>query len=160
VSSNDPKTIETKHSARLVIVDPGMSILLFRYHDEHNPPFWSTAGGQLVPGEGYIEAAIRELEEETGFKTSVGPIVHEREDVFAVARSKPANWIEKYFLVQYDRTDAPDRAGWTKEEHETIQDWRWWKLEEIRSSTELFLPNCLLELLESSLLQTLNDSPS
>jgi len=74
--------------------------------------------------------------------------------VYAVARSKPARWIEHYFLVECDRADAPNRANWTEEERTTIQDWKWWSLSEMRDQPESFLPNWLADLLESILIRT------
>ena len=146
-----PAELDLRRSARLIILDPRGRLLLFRYHDEHKPPFWSTAGGELQEGEDYRDAARRELQEETGFRFAVGPLLHEREDVYAVARSKPARWVEQYFLVECDCADAPSRANWTEEERTTIQDWKWWSLSEMREQPESFLPNWLGDLLESTL---------
>ena len=73
--------------------------------------------------------------------------------MFAVARSKPARWVEQYFLVECDRAETPDRANWTDEERSTIQDWKWWSLAEMRERPESFLPAWLGDLLESTLLR-------
>jgi 8-oxo-dGTP diphosphatase len=154
-----PAELDLRRSARLVILDPRGQLLLFRYHDEHKPPFWSTAGGELQDGEEYRAAAQRELQEETGFRFAVGPLLHEREEVYAIARSKPARWIEHYFLVECDRADAPNRANWTDEERTTIQDWKWWSLTEMRDQPESFLPNWLGDLLQSTLIRTRKRSP-
>jgi len=143
-----------RRSARLVIVDPKGQMLLFRYHDEHKPPFWSTAGGELLSDEDYRAAAQRELTEETGFDIQIGQFLCAREDVYAVARSVPARWREKYFLVELDRPQPPDRSGWTNEERATIQDWKWWSLSEMRSEPGSFLPEWLPELLETTLATT------
>src|SRR5688500_15569708 len=62
-----PAELDLRRSARLIILDPRGRLLLFRYHDEHKPPFWSTAGGELQDGEDYRAAVQRELLEETGF---------------------------------------------------------------------------------------------
>ncbi|HEC0958100.1 TPA: NUDIX domain-containing protein, partial [Klebsiella pneumoniae] len=82
--------METRRSARLVIVDEDGRLLLFRYHDEHHAPFWATPGGELLPGESYLDAARRELREETGLNLQIGRLVEERDAVYAVARSTPA----------------------------------------------------------------------
>jgi 8-oxo-dGTP diphosphatase len=137
-------------SARLVIVSPGGRLLLFRYHDEHRAPFWSTVGGRLLEGERWEDAAARELREETGFPAAIGPLLREREDVYAVARGEPARWVERYFLVRSPEAD-PSRDGWTGEERATIRAHRWWSLAEMRAADETFLPAWLPELLAHTL---------
>ena len=62
--------LESRRSARLMIVSPGARLLLFRYEDEHQAAFWATPGGELLTGESFVDAAQRELFEETGFTTS------------------------------------------------------------------------------------------
>lgn len=145
------KDLPLRRSARLLILNPEGQVLLFKYHDEHKPPFWSTAGGELTAGEGYRAAAQRELAEETGFDAAIGPFLCEREAVYAVARSQPARWIEHYFLVQVNSALPPNRIGWTDEEQATIQDWKWWSLVEMRQSSATFLPEWLPDLLETTL---------
>jgi ADP-ribose pyrophosphatase YjhB (NUDIX family) len=142
---------QLRRSARLIILDQERRLLLFRYQDEHKPAFWSTAGGELQATEDYRAAAQRELQEETGFKFDIGPLLHERQDLYAVARSQPAHWIEHYFLVECDRVGAPSRERWTDEERTTIQDWKWWSLAEMRDQPNSFLPTCLPEILERAL---------
>ena len=145
-----------RRSARLIILDPGGRLLLFRYQDGQHPPFWSTAGGELRDGEDYRAAAQRELDEETGFRFHIGRLLKERDDVYSIARSKPARWIEQYFLVECDRADEPNRANWTEEERSTIQDWKWWTLAEMREQPESFRPHWLGDLLESTFNQPRN----
>jgi 8-oxo-dGTP diphosphatase len=131
--------IPVQRSARLIILDPMGRMLLFRYHDEHRPPFWATPGGRLEEGESYVDAAERELREETGFAAAIGPLLHERIAEYAVARAAPARWVEHYFLVRADG-GAPGRDGWTDEERATIREHRWWSLDEMRATGEPFLP--------------------
>jgi ADP-ribose pyrophosphatase YjhB (NUDIX family) len=137
--------METFRSAQLVILDPADRILLFRYHDEHRPPFWSTAGGRLLPGETFRRAAERELAEETGFVAAVGPCVCERTAVCAVAEARPAQWEERHYLVRHTGGD-PDRAGWTDEERRTIRAHRWWASAELRAVGDAVLPPWLPDL--------------
>lgn len=138
-----------------MIVDEKGRLLLFEYKDEHHPqPFWATAGGELKESETYLEAAKRELYEETGLKNDIGDLLMEREDVFAVARSTPAIWQEKYYLVNCSSNSKVFAADWTEEEKSTIQKWKWWSLEEMDSvGSQHFKPDCLPELLNSILKQ-------
>lgn len=144
----DPSPPLPQHrSARLLIVDGAGRLLLFRYADGRHPPFWATVGGRLLPGEGYEQAAARELAEETGFDAPIGPMVRTRDEVFAVADEPPAHWLEQYFAVRVPRAAAPDPAGWTDEERRTIRQARWWSLAELRETGEPLLPAWLPDAL-------------
>lgn len=73
--------IEIRKSSRLFIVDEQGRLLLFRYHDEHQEPFWATVGGELINDENYIDAAKRELKEETGLNLEIGELLRERDEI-------------------------------------------------------------------------------
>ncbi|WP_238401472.1 NUDIX domain-containing protein [Vreelandella alkaliphila] len=114
--------------------------------------FYSLVGGELKSGEGYVEAAERELYEETGLIQNVGEMIRERDDVYAVARSVPARWLEQYFLVEWPANRDVFAAEWTDEEKSTIQKWKWWSLDELLDNDpDLFKPKWLPDLLRSVL---------
>lgn len=139
-----------RFSARLLIIDPDGRLLLFRYEDGREQPFWATPGGQLLPGETFEQAAARELAEETGFAASIGPLVRTREAVFDAGDVGPARWTEHYFVVR-TAAGAPERSGWTDEERRTIRDTRWWSLAELRAAEEPVLPAWLPDALATLL---------
>ena len=70
--------------------------------------------------EDYRAAAKRELDEETGFQVPIGPFLCARSEIFAVARSAPARWLERYYLVQCEAALPPNCTGWTDEEQDSI----------------------------------------
>jgi len=144
---NEPLLI--RRSARLMLLDSQGRLMLFRYDNGHAAPFWATAGGELQGEEDYRAAAVRELEEETGFAATIGPLLRERDDIFAVADQPPAHWFEQYYLVRCENAETPDRTGWTDEERVTIRNWHWWSLEEMRAAPpDTFRPDWLPELLQ------------
>ncbi|WP_106419111.1 NUDIX hydrolase [Salinicola tamaricis] len=141
--------MEVRYCSRLMLVNEQNALLLFQYQDEHtSSAFWATAGGELKPGESYLQAASRELYEETGLREEIGPLVMEREAVFAVARSQPALWRERYYLVRCPKTSQVFAADWTDEEKATIQRWKWWSREAMRAEgRQAFKPENLIDLL-------------
>src|SRR5205814_2744740 len=60
-------------SARLILLDPRNRLFLFNVHDPavfdpadpFHDPFWVMIGGLVDPGEGFVQAAVREAYEET-----------------------------------------------------------------------------------------------
>lgn len=144
--------MEIRKSSRLIIVDEEGRLLLFLYQDEHQSPFWATVGGELKPEESYAEAAKRELYEETGLTQDVGEKLRDRDEVYAVARSVPARWLEQYFLVEWPASTEVFAAKWTDEEKSTIQQWKWWTLDELLDVDPFHVkPEWIPELLQAVL---------
>jgi 8-oxo-dGTP diphosphatase len=69
----------------------------------HRPRYddWSLPKGKLDPGEGWEEAALREVEEETGLQCSLGDEVAESRYTDAKGRSK----LVRYWLMYEDDGD-------------------------------------------------------
>jgi len=75
-----------RHSIKIILLNEADELLLMRVDDpqtravgkDYKGPFWNMIGGQIEAGESAMEAAIRELFEETGISerdVQFGPIV-------------------------------------------------------------------------------------
>ena len=140
---------QQRRTARVLLVDERERILLFADSDPGIPgsQWWITPGGGIDPGESDLDAAVRELAEETGVRITaselVGPIllrsvVHgysdiviDQEDVFF------ACWVPAFEVSD---------AGYTEEERLTMTAYHWWTREELAATTEEVWPVDLVQV--------------
>ncbi|KRE96388.1 hypothetical protein ASG76_03215 [Nocardioides sp. Soil774] len=94
--------------ASVVLVDPRGWILL-QERDEHpriDPEKWGLAGGHVDPGEDFVSAAHRELEEETGVRLPRGAL-HLFEEFVVDHRDANGTWdLAQVFVAATELTDA------------------------------------------------------
>lgn len=97
-----------------VVIHDGRIVVVHRPHHDD----WSLPKGKLEPGETWLEAAIREVEEESGLRCRLGGELPSTE--YAVdGRSKRVRWW--LMRVESDRGFAPSAE---------IDEMRWVELEE------------------------------
>ena len=140
-------------SSRLLVIDRNNRVLLFRFVFKRGPlagqSYWATPGGALEAGEGFADAARRELFEETGIlRNAVGQEVAEREFVFQMHDGEYVMAEERFFLVRVaDQSLSRDHR--TPLEIEVMTDHRWWSVEELTSTRETVFPETLVTILAS-----------
>jgi 8-oxo-dGTP pyrophosphatase MutT (NUDIX family) len=138
-------------AARVLVFDPIGAVLLLHGCDPGRRDagdWWFTPGGGVDPGESLVDAARREVAEETGFRIDEpGPVVFERSTVFEFEGDQIAQH-ESFFVTRTARF-APDSRSWTALEHRSFLGHRWWTAAEIRASADTFYPENLLELVET-----------
>jgi 8-oxo-dGTP pyrophosphatase MutT (NUDIX family) len=143
--------MRTRPSSRLLIINPGGLLLLFKFEHKSGPlagrVFWATPGGGLEGGESFEDAARRELREETGFSDiEPGFEVHRRRVTFQMPDGEIVSGDERYFIIRAPTSEISN-AHWTDFEREVMADHRWWSADEITASTEQIWPEDLVVLL-------------
>ena len=135
--------IRPRPTARVLLLDPDDRVLLMQARDVHDPsrpPFWFTVGGGVDEGESVLEAAHREIIEETGLRpTTVGPLLWYAEATIRGFDGEPMLMQEHYVLARCE-AGLLSREGWTEVERSFALDMRWWTLDEIIRSAETIYP--------------------
>ena len=133
-------------AARLIVLNERDDILLLRL-EGNGGPLWITPGGGLQIGETYEQAALRELEEETGIEVDqLGPWVWKGAHLWR-GRHKTYRRIGRFYLVRLRHTPKVNIAGLSGLEARLTTEYRWWSVNEIRQSSERFSPHRMAELL-------------
>jgi len=141
-----------RHAVRVVLADAAGKVLLFHVLTPDQAPdgWWELPGGGIDPGETYLQAAVREIREETGLvldPAQVSPPSWRRDTTW---RSRGKRRLQHEQVV-YARVSADQPAitdgGRTAEETEDYVTARWWSVAEIIQSNERFYPGRLPELL-------------
>lgn len=130
-------------AARVIALDDAKRVLLLRY-DEHGG-FWATPGGSLDQGEDYPTAVRRELREELGVEDTqvrIGAQIAERSKIHQVG-DRDVRQVEQYFLAHMAAT-AINPAQATQPD--TIRGFRWWALDDLRSTGDTVYPVGLADL--------------
>ncbi|HEX7759883.1 MAG TPA: NUDIX domain-containing protein [Caulobacteraceae bacterium] len=137
-------------TARVILLDPQRRILLMKGRlpsDPDGPGAWFTVGGGVEAGETILEAAAREIVEETGFLDAVlGPVVWYGEGTYHDRKRRPFVVKESY-VVAHSAGGETSRDGWQPLEHELVDDIRWWTLEELIACAEDVYPLDLAKML-------------
>lgn len=140
---------DTRLAARVILLDPDGRVLLFEGWDLTESgtrvSFWFTAGGGVHEGESVVEAAVRELKEETGLsvRALVGPIDRREFDFFNLG--KPQHQVEHFFAARTVEL-AISVDNWTELERKYVTSWRWWSTDELLAADIRYFPDNLVSL--------------
>ena len=147
----DPVAVVDRRAARVLLVDADDRVLLLRGTDPDDAgqgSWWFTPGGGLDEAEALVEAARRELAEETGLELAaadLGGVVHERVARFRFAGTEYRQ-AEVFFLARVDAHEV-HTGGFTAVETASITGHRWWPRPELASTAEQVFPADLAQVL-------------
>ncbi len=154
------RTQPERPTARVLLFDVKKRILLMKGRTpgaRNGPGIWFTIGGGVEPGETYAQAAAREIREETGIEDFIlGPVVWLREGLMRMP--EPTLFKERYFLARCEGAD-PKRDGWRPEEHDLIDDIRWWTLSELLTTADRVVPPGMVSRLPAIVQGRLPENP-
>ena len=143
--------LRVRRAARVILLDPDDRVLLMRYDD--GPPngrHWSTPGGGLNAGEEYPAAALRELEEETGWSDVrlIGEVVRRSFEMSYGGRT--VRQVERLYLARTEQARRAIRGVEAMHAADGIAAWRWWTLAELEATDEEIWPADLLNIIRRS----------
>ncbi|KWV90651.1 NUDIX hydrolase [Erythrobacter sp. YT30] len=140
-------TLRIRRSARIIVLDPLVRALMFRFDVPDRPPFWVTAGGECEPGESFEEAARRELFEETGITADPGKQIARTTPQFVTVEGEPVQADERYFLIRVAEA-VITTTNHTALEQKLMTQHRWFTLPELDQWPEAVFPETLGQMIK------------
>lgn len=147
----EPATRRRKHRRAVrVLLTASDHLLLFQDTDPGQPgtSWWTTPGGGVDKGETDLDAAVREVHEETGRLFArhdvTGPIATRL--VWHGYSDQITSQAETFFAIDCAEPFAVSTVGHTPAEQETLVGYRWWPFTELAAPTELIWPVDVLTL--------------
>ncbi|MFD5521217.1 NUDIX hydrolase [Streptomyces sp. NPDC127066] len=138
-----------RQAARVAVLDPAGAVFMFRYDNEEVGVHWALPGGGMDPGETPLQAAVREVREETGW-TDIEPggtaLCFWEHDFTRVG--VPVRQYEHIFLAYGPRRQPGGELG-ASQAAEGILGGRWWSPRDLSEAADPLWPPRLPELLAS-----------
>lgn len=161
----DDLPLVERTAVRLVVVDTARQVLLFHTRDPTYPElgdWWELPGGGIEPDETYVEAAIRELREETGIVATEAQVCAPTWNRHATFRYRGERRLQHESVATVNIADISPpidgalRVGYEDEDYFAH---RWWPVDEVAVSYERFYPGRLPQLLTAYLHGETIDEP-
>ena len=142
-------------AVRALLVADEEILLVRLFVPDSGKHIWLAPGGGIEPEEDHQAALIREVWEETGHKPDpddiVGPVWHRRYEF--VLRGESIDQEEHYYYWPVDKFEPTFDLNADEAEAELLEEYRWWTIDEIVASDEIFVPLVLGAELEKLLVE-------
>jgi 8-oxo-dGTP diphosphatase len=130
--------LRLRQAVRALLLTPEAEVLLVRF-EFPTRTVWALPGGGLEHGEDHLGALHRELAEEVGLTdVVVGPHVWNREHIVAFESGLWDGQQDRFYLVATERFVPVPRLSWEQLRAERLHEIRWWSLEEIETSHDVW----------------------
>ncbi len=141
-----------RRAVRAVLLTPEGRVLLMKLREPvSHRHFWIAPGGGIERGESVEVCLHRELAEETGLSgAEVGPLLWTRTHEF-VWDGEAVQQREEFYLVETPPFEPTMEHNPAEAERSAFRAFRWWSVEELRNTSELYAPRRLADLLEALL---------
>ena len=144
-----------RQAGRIFVLDDERRVLLMHELRDigSDQSHWITPGGGVEPGESLVQAALREVHEETGLRLELDPTtepMYAERVRFRIA-GRDLDQTNFYFLVRVPSGLPVQPAGHTEIEQLVVLGHRWWPLAELAASDVVREPVTMVELIERAL---------
>jgi 8-oxo-dGTP pyrophosphatase MutT (NUDIX family) len=153
VSVPDDLPVVERRVVRLIVLDTESRVLLLHTRDSTDPGLgtcWELPGGGIDDGETYVQAAIRELFEETGLAVSADQLSRARWRRDATYRYRGHRRLQHEQILSVRLSSSRPAVDVSRRDDFEQDDCfgsRWWSLGEITASDDRFYPGRLPVLL-------------
>jgi 8-oxo-dGTP pyrophosphatase MutT (NUDIX family) len=138
-------------TSRVILHNENQEIFLLKTHFDPEvglPPRWITPGGGIDEGETILEAAVRELREETGIRVSpeaLGDLIWTSQGRWDWSDGQNHNTFTDHFYKLQVSAFELDVSGWTEDERRDVLEFRWWSAADLIETEEFIGPPGLAE---------------
>ncbi|MCA9241582.1 MAG: NUDIX domain-containing protein [Planctomycetales bacterium] len=138
------RSITTRRAVRALLLTPTGSTLLLKAQDPQGEfPVWYTPGGGIERGESPQDCLRREVHEELRVELpEIGPLIWRREHTFRW-NGQMLCQAEDFYLVSTEHFEPVIAPQASENERHALRACRWWTLDEIQASKDVFAPRLL-----------------
>ncbi len=137
-----------RNAVRAILLTPEKEILLMRIRLPGLNPFWIAPGGGIEPNETVHQALRRELREEVGLTVvELGPVLWLRQHTFDWKGQRLCQ--REVYHVVHTLHFEPRMSD--QFENDVLDEFRWWNVNDLVTSTERLTPLSLANIVNSYL---------